>query len=257
MAFNGASIGGVVFAPVLSLLVFRLGLPSAACTVAVVMLAIMWPLVFRLVRVRPAPAPMRANSPEAVAQRPALSRRALLNDRRFVSISGAFALALFAQVGLFAHLITRLGPVLGDAGAAWALSMTAAAAIAGRTLLGWVIGHRSRRHAASANFLLQAIGVVLLALATHPVPTLAGCLLFGLGVGNMISLPPLIAQHEFASEDVATVVALITAINQAVFAFAPAIFGLLRDFTGSYAVAFALGACAQVVAAVIVSRERR
>ncbi len=50
-----------------------------------------------------------------------------------------------------------------------------------------------------------------------------------LGVGNLISLPPLIAQREFRPADVVTVVALVTAINQAVFAFAPAIFGGLRD----------------------------
>jgi cyanate permease len=91
-------------------------------------------------------------------------------------------------------------------------------------------------------------GMVLLA---------AGCVLFGLGVGNLTSLPPLIAQREFRPVDVGTVVALVVAINQAIFAFAPAIFGALRDFTGNYMVAFLTAAAAQVAAAGVIVYGRR
>ena len=54
-----------------------------------------------------------------------------------------------------------------------------------------------------------------------------------------------------------SVVALVTAINQAVFAFAPAIFGGLRDVTGDYGEAFLAGAVLQAVAAGIVVAGRR
>ncbi len=82
-------------------------------------------------------------------------------------------------------------------------------------------------------------------------------MLFGLGVGNLTSLPPLIAQREFRPADVGTVVALVTAINQAVFAFAPAIFGSLHDSTGDYMVAFLTAAAAQILAAGVVVYGRR
>src|ERR1051325_10877520 len=83
-------------------------------------------------------------------------------------------------------------------------------------------------------------------------PLVLGCVLFGLGVGNLTSLPPLIAQREFRPADVGTVVALVTAINQAVFAFAPVIFGGLRDATGAYPTAFLAGAVLQAAAACII-----
>jgi hypothetical protein len=54
--------------------------------------------------------------------------------------------------------------------------------------------------------------------------------LFGAGVGNATSLPPLIAQAEFPEGRVQRVVALIVAVSQAAYAFAPAIFGLVREF---------------------------
>jgi hypothetical protein len=54
---------------------------------------------------------------------------------------------------------------------------------------------------------------------------LLGVALFGSGIGNATSLPPLIAQVEFVKEDVARVIALIVAMGQATYAFAPAVFG--------------------------------
>src|SRR5262249_48634966 len=60
---------------------------------------------------------------------------------------------------------------------------------------------------------------------------LVGAALFGVALGNSISLPPLIAQVEFAPEDVPRVMALIVAISQGTYAFAPAAFGLIRDFS--------------------------
>jgi len=71
-------------------------------------------------------------------------------------------------------------------------------------------------------------------------------------VGNLASLPPLIAQREFRPADVGTVVALVTAVNRAIFAFAPAIFGWLHDRTASYVAAFVLAAAAQLAAVTIV-----
>ena len=51
-------------------------------------------------------------------------------------------------------------------------------------------------------------------------------------------MPPLIAQVEFVKDDVPRVVALIVAIGQATYAFAPAAFGLIREFASA-----AGGAC--------------
>ena len=51
-----------------------------------------------------------------------------------------------------------------------------------------------------------------------------------MGFGNATSLPPLVAQSEFAERDMQRVVALIVGISQGAYAFAPALFGLVREF---------------------------
>jgi MFS family permease len=249
MAFNGASVGGLLFTPLWTASIAGFGLSLAGLLVAIATVAVVFPLAWRFLR----------RAPDVAASRtePPLPRRVLLRQPAFMTISIAFALGLFAQIGLFAHLITRLEPDFGVALAALAISLTTSCAIGGRTLLGWLLGRHDRRLAAAANLLMQAAGSLLLAFGDGWLPLAAGCMLFGLGVGNLTSLPPLIAQREFRPADVGTVVALVTAINQAVFAFAPAIFGGLRDLYGSYIVAFLMAAAAQAAAAAIVVYGRR
>ncbi|NJO37406.1 MAG: hypothetical protein HC871_07000 [Rhizobiales bacterium] len=86
---------------------------------------------------------------------------------------------------------------------------------------------------------------------------LLGVVLFGLGIGNVTSLPPLIAQAEFARIDVPRAIALATAIAQAAYAFAPAVFGFMREWAGNdnaggdLPVFFLIAAMIQLTAAAI------
>ena len=48
----------------------------------------------------------------------------------------------------------------------------------------------------------------------------------------------------------------MTAINQAVFAFAPAIFGVLHDLNTNYAAAFVLAAVAPRTATIVLRRPK-
>jgi cyanate permease len=103
---------------------------------------------------------------------------------------------------------------------------------------------------------MQACGTILFTVASGVPLLLCGCILFGLGVGNLVTLPPLIIQKEFPVNDVGRAVALTVAINQAVFAFAPAAIGVLRDIAGNYAVPFVIIAGIQLAASLIVIAYR-
>lgn len=122
-----------------------------------------------------------------------------------------------------------------------------------------------RRHVAAASYVVQIAGVLALLCAGGEgvALLLLGAFLFGAGIGNATSLPPLIAQVEFAKEDVPRVVALIIAIAQATYAFAPAVFGFIRELTRETAGAapwvFVVAALVQVmaIAAFLAPRRRR
>jgi len=248
MAFNGASVGGLLVTPLLAALIAGVGMTFAALTMAAIMVSVVCPLAWRLLRLEP---------PVITRGQAVQSRQALLRQPRFLTISIAFALGLFAQVGLIAHLVARLEPAFGAGIAAFSVSLVTLCAVAGRSVTGWLLNGHDRRLAAMATLLIQAAGSWLLASGTGPVSLTAGCVLFGLGVGNLTSLPALIAQREFQPADVNQAVALVVAINQTVFAFAPAVFGWLHDLDGSYIGAFMVAAAGQVIAAAIITFGRR
>jgi MFS family permease len=150
------------------------------------------------------------------------------------------------------HLVVLVTPALGTGGAGRAVSATTAAALIGRLATGVVVDRLNRRLVASATLVVQMIGLALLAGPPSPARVYAGCVLFGLGVGNLTTLPGLILAVEWPRERFSALVGLVVGINQFTFAFGPSLVGVLRDVSGTYSLS--LGACAtlQAIAALIV-----
>jgi hypothetical protein len=241
MAYNGASIGGVIFSPLWVAAIGIAGFPLAAAAIGLAMVLTIWILAAKIFSRTPqlmGLAPdgdvdgVVATSVTSPAARP-LPGKSLWRSFTFLTLAAGTALGLFAQIGLIAHLFSLLVPALGAQLAGVAMGGATASAIAGRTLAGWLMpAGIDRRLVACTSFGVQIAGsLILIAAAGQNVALLIlGVILFGAGIGNATSLPPTIAQTEFVKEDVARVVALIVAIGQASYAFAPAVFGLIRDY---------------------------
>jgi predicted MFS family arabinose efflux permease len=188
---------------------------------------------------------------------PVLPRRDLLRSGHFWTISAPFALGLLAQVGFITHQVAYLTPRLGAERAALALSLTSLAAIIGRLVTGVFIDRVDRRLATAANLAVQAVALVAMIRWPSPSILYVACALFGLGVGNMTTLPGLVVQVEYPKEHFSRVVSFVVAINQFTFAFGPGLLGAVRDWTGSYTAALAVCVGCEVVAAVVILMGRR
>lgn len=256
LAFNGASVGGVLFVPIWIYLIRSIGFPSAALLVGGCMVAVVAYLCVTFLVKSPDEMGLvpdgDASHQPVQKPKPRRSRTEIVRTARFITISVAFSLGLFAQIGLLAHLVARLTPAVGIEYAGLLVSLATVCAVIGRIVAGKWLGEHDRRFAAAVNFAVQIGGVLLLTFSSGSVGLTLGCVLFGLGIGNLVSFPPLIVQKEFDREDVVTAVALIFAINQGVFAFAPAIIGALRDTTANYQLPFTLIAVVQVIAGMII-----
>lgn len=273
MAYNGASVGGIVFSPLWVFLIAQAGFAQAALWVGIAMVAVIAVLSHKVFKVTPqqigqapdgdlsggvpsggvpsagsssagsssdgiqssgtppATAPSRAAQESAATPTPRLAIK-LRQDRAFVTLAAGMALGLFAQIGLIAHLLSLLAPILGAQTAGLAMGLATASAIAGRSLVGWLMPPGAdRRKIACAAYAVQIAGsLVLMLAADHAWALWTGVVLFGSGIGNATSLPPLIAQTEFSREQAARVVPLIVALSQGAYAFAPAAFGALRTW---------------------------
>lgn len=259
MAYNGASVGGVIFSPLWVMLIASSGFAQAAIIVGVSMVTIVAALSVVAFSKSPemlGQSPDGAQSDQVVPlTAPLLAAHvpggSLWRDRRFITLAAGMAAGLFAQIGLLAHLFSIMVPVFGSQPAGLLMGAATVSAIVGRTGIGWLMPiSADRRLIASASYGVQIIGSLML-LATggdNAAAMVVGVLLFGLGIGNATSLPPLIAQVEFDKADVFRVVPLIVALSQATYALAPALFGIAR--TVSDLAVFTLAAAIQFLAVI-------
>jgi hypothetical protein len=259
MAYNGGSIGGVVFSPLWVVAIGTLGFPMATAAVGLTTIVTMWVLADLVFARTPKemglmPDGDASGVPAACVTSSCakpLAGLLLWYDFKFLTLATGMALGLFAQIGLTAHLFSLLTPALGQQHAGLAMGLATALAIAGRTVIGWVMPWRAdRRFVACASYAAQIAGsIAFIAAAGTSVPLLViGIVLFGIGFGNATSLPPLIVQVEFMKDDVPRVVSLIVGISQGTYAFAPAAFGLIREFASSAGGVFVAAALAQGLA---------
>ncbi len=237
LALNGASFGGIAGVPLLVIAIGRFGFPHAMMVAAAVMVVLVMPVVLLFV----GPPPSRASTgPAAVDDAPSSSeiRARAFRDVGFLSVSIAFALVLFAQVGFIVHLIAFLDPVIGRSRATVAIAMLTAMAVVGRVLFSTVIDQLNQRLASAFSFVSQALALAVIINFNNDVVLIAACAVFGFSVGNLITLPSLIVQREFDARSFGVLISLLTAITQVTYAFGPGVIGVLRDLSGSYTLPF-------------------
>jgi MFS family permease len=245
LAMNGASAGGIVVAPLLVMAISRFGFATGVDMAAAIMLAVLVPVAILLLRPKrpdehdPAEPGSGSAAPSSATETPldqsaTFRLRSVLRSRAFITVSIPFALGLTAQVGFLTHQIAFLSASLGTLAAGWAVSLTTFAAVMGRLATGLVVDRFDRRVVASLNFVVQALGLGLLAATAEPSMLYLGCVLFGAGVGNATSLPGLIVQQEFPKEHFARLISLVVAINQFSFAFGPTLLAQLQHADPTY-----------------------
>src|SRR6266849_5791263 len=148
--------------------------------------------------------------------------------RRGLVVSIAFNGATLGGVIIAPALIPLIDAVgftraLATAAFVLLVVLVAIAAGIGRLVTGVVVDRLNRRLVASATLAIQIIGLALLAWAASAVSVYAGCALFGLGVGNLTTLPGLILAVEWPRERFSALVGLVVGINQFTFAFGPSL----------------------------------
>jgi MFS family permease len=261
LALNGASAGGIVIAPALIDLINAFGFAIALEIAAALTLVAVLPTAALLLRCKQpweqdradaAAAPIAAAADASVSRDPAWDLWRVIGSAQFQTVSLPFALGLLAQVGFLTHQMAFLSPIMGTTAAGWAISLTASCAVAGRLATGLFIDKVNPRVAACGNFLVEIGGLALLATSRSAATLYLGCALFGLGVGNMITLPGLIVQKEFPRQHFSRVISLVVGINQFTFAFGPASLGYLQRGQGDYSVALLACLAIAMMAAVIV-----
>lgn len=257
MALMGASIAGMLATPLLLFGIARQGYAWTMLMAAVFSLLVLWPLAFFVLRHRPQDLGLRPDGeppragPRAAPAR-AWSRAEATSTRQFRSVVVAFGLGLMVQSGFLAHHVSMVAPVMGEGGAALAVFSAAVSAFLGRAALA--------RYADGVDVRLVAAGVLLLstfslsALALFPTPggLIAASVVYGLTIGNVTTLPPIIVRREFGAASFGALYGVGASAIQVVNAFGPSLYGIMRDAFGSYAPPLYVAAVLNLIAAAVI-----
>ncbi|MBT7648800.1 MAG: MFS transporter [Rhodospirillaceae bacterium] len=258
LALNGASMGAVVIAPVMVLLAAIYSPLWAVVLMVGLMVATLGVMAVVTLGKTPQQMGLYPDGLDAAPAKhgddtlPTASKRALLAGWPLWSVALPFAMALFVQVGMMTHQFRFLTLNMGESQAALIMALSGIMAVIGRVGTGFIVDRVDRRLVACINFSLQGAALALLTLGSDPALIWAGWLLFGLGVGNQVTLSGLIVQVEFSRRDFARAIALVVAITQATYAFGPGSIGVLAQWSGSYTLPLMITAVILAAAAILI-----
>jgi MFS family permease len=244
-ASTGLSVGGVVLTPLSVALLEEWPLERAMPALGFVYCAGIVAITYTLVRSWPAASPgVRPTSLESFGGTPYVVAR---RHRFFILLTAAYMLLMAGQVGGIAHLFARGVGVVGAFDASIAVSVLATASVVGRLIGGWLVGFVAYKPFTAFNLAGQAAGLFAVGLADDTVGLWAGAALFGVTVGNLLMLQPLMLAQSFGVADYPRIFGVSQAATTLGVAGGPTLIGLLYE-QGGYGFAFGAVATLSIVA---------
>lgn len=251
VASTGLSVGGVLLTPASAALIAHLGLEVAMPRLAWLWFLGIVPVTLLVVRSGP---PVVLDAKGVQQPMTGWHYQAAVSSHFFRRVTAAWVLAMLAQVGGIAHLFNLAATRVDTALAAKSVSLMAMASIIGRFAGGWLLLRVDTRRFALCCLLAQSASMLLLALMMQGFGILAAALLFGLTVGNLLMLQPLLLAEVYGVRDYGRIFSLSQWLTTLGVAAGPLLLGLLYDLQGGYQLSFLLAACASLAGWLLVMR---
>lgn len=254
-ASTGLSLGGIVFTPISVTLIQNIGLGHAAYWLAMMLVIGTVPVTWFFLKPDPASVglapdgdPVTVDAEGRIAPPDGVSFHDAIRSRFFMMFTTAYVFSMMAQVGSLAHQFRLVSSRSGDDHvAALAVSVMAAASIAGRLVGGSVLSHVSSKRYLQGVFILQACSFFLFSIAEGVTALLIVSVMFGATVGNLQMMQPLIMAEAFGLKAYARILSLAQMITTCANAAGPALIGFVYEQTGSYHTPYLLIGIASII----------
>lgn len=246
IASTGLSLGGVILTPISAYLVENVGLSKAAPIMGVMYLLGTIPIAW--LWIRPSPESMGLNPDgdtlaeelKETADKNSKGRQVKLNAKLvsdgitfrearqgsfFWGLSFAYVFLMMAQVGGIAHQYGLAKESLTQQQTVMAVAILPIASIVGRLVGGWLIEQISIRAFSIFMMVLQVVSLSLLSLGFNLFSLCFGLALFGITVGNLLMLQPLLIAEAFGLKQYARIFSVSNLLTSWGTACGPAVLG--------------------------------
>ena len=240
---TGLSLGGVVFTPLTVLAIATWSFESAMLFIGVVFSLCILPIIWLSVR----PWPAGDQGPRDADPGDVATYRGITRSRFFVGVTITYLVNMAAQVGGITHLFNRAAELVDRLDASFAVSILGMASIVGRLAGGWLVSRLPMRSFIVGNLIGQTAGLFVIALADSRGALWFGAGLFGISIGNLLMLHPLLLAQVYSVRHFPRLYALSQSFTTIGLAGGPLVLGWVRD-AASYRLAFLLAAVGSMLA---------
>jgi MFS family permease len=258
IAMTGLSVGGMSVTPVSAWLVGSLPLAQATRWLALIYLLGIIPVTLLLIKPHPAALGLRADGDSEALQKTLpperfFTFREALHTRYFIAVTASYAFILMAQVGAIAHLFKLIEDRGDSVLAATSISLMAGCSMISRLLGGWLAPKLSQRYYTLIMMLLQAVSLAALALALQRFSLIAAVILFGISIGNILMLMPLLLAEAFGIRHFGRIYSVSQLAVTLGVASGPLLIGIVHDLgmNFGYRIAFLVAAGCSFLACII------
>ena len=254
ITLSGFGIGGLTMLPLASYLISILGWRMAYHILGLLILIVLTPLSMLVIRERPVAtglSPDGKTSEEMQTKTPLTEDfqagatwtfSSALRTKPFWLITGALSLTFLGTGAIIVHLI----PFLQDEGASHQMASTILAiaigvSVFGRVTAGYLVDKVPIKYVLMLCFLLQIGGLALILLGPGSMAVVwVFVVVFGLGIGGMFALEPLLVSQYFGLISFGAIYGGLWAFVTIAGATGPFIAGYIFDVTGNYDLVFIL-----------------
>lgn len=241
MSFSqtGVSVGGLVLVPLATGLIAEQGVRLATQWLAALALAIVLPVTLWVVREDPrahglnpddaAPSSGDASPSEAVWR-----ARDAVRTPTFRLLALGFGAILICQTGLAVHHLHLLRDRLDTSAAALGAATLPAGAIVGRLVVGRLADRIDKRRVTAGLFAVQALALLGLGFATHTTGLLVASLTFGLTIGAVFMMQPLLVADLFGLASFGTVLGSLNFLTSLGGGIGPLLVGVIAERYDGY-----------------------
>lgn len=266
ITLSGFGIGGLTMLPLASYLISVLGWRMAYHILGLIILIVLTPLSMLVIRERPAEmdlSPDGKTSEEMQTKTPLTDElqasatwtlSSALRTKTFWLITGALSLTFLGTGAIIAHLV----PFFQDQGishqmASTILALAIGVSVFGRVTAGYLVDKVPIKYMVMLCFLLQIGGLALILLGTGSMAVVwAFVVVFGLGIGGIFALEPLLVSQYFGLISFGAIYGGLWAFITIATATGPFIAGYIFDVTGNYDMAFILSILITSIALILI-----
>jgi MFS family permease len=251
VASTGLSAGGIVVTPFAAALVEDRGIAAMTPIFAALWVVVIVPVAVLVVRSSPADVGLEVDG-EVVAvgqapRAPTGSTFAEVRASRFYLLATtAYVFVMLAQVGGISQQVKLVGERVPHL-ASLSVTLVAAASVVGRLGGGVLVTKVSTKVVTTVLIVVQSVALVGFAFADTAVSVVLSCVVFGLSVGNLLMLHPLLLVEAYGVREYSKIYSSSQLFMTIGVGLGPTVLGVLHDVS-DYRLSFLVAAGSSLLA---------